>query len=76
LRDALARADGEHPRTVLEYAREKLFDPLEINSTGGHEERVLLSDPAYDVLTPVRLGYRRRRSATPPAACCASGPPT
>ena len=51
LRDALARADGEHPRTVLEYAREKLFDPLEIDSTGAHEDRVLLSDPAYDVLT-------------------------
>jgi CubicO group peptidase (beta-lactamase class C family) len=27
LREALARADDNHPRTVLEYAREKLFDP-------------------------------------------------
>jgi CubicO group peptidase (beta-lactamase class C family) len=51
LRDALARTNRDHPRTVLEYAREKLFDPLEIDSTGAREERVLLSDPAYDRLT-------------------------
>jgi CubicO group peptidase (beta-lactamase class C family) len=51
LREALARADGDHPRTVLEYAREKLFNPLEIDSAGAREERVLLSDPAYDQLT-------------------------
>jgi len=67
LRDALARADGKHPRTVLEYGREKLFDPLEINSTGGHEERVLLSDPAYDVLTRFDWGTD---AAGLHSACC------
>ena len=67
LRDALARADGEHPRTVLEYAREKLFDPLEIDSTGAHEERVLLSDPAYDVLTRFDWGTDAAGLHT---ACC------
>jgi CubicO group peptidase (beta-lactamase class C family) len=51
LREALVRADPDHPRSVLEYAREKLFDPLEIDSSGAREERVLLSDPAYDRLT-------------------------
>ena len=29
---ALERVDGERPRTVLEYARAKLFDPLGINT--------------------------------------------
>jgi CubicO group peptidase (beta-lactamase class C family) len=56
LRDALARADHDHLRTILEYAREKLFDPLEIDSTGAREERVLLSDPAYDRLTRFHWG--------------------
>jgi CubicO group peptidase (beta-lactamase class C family) len=51
LREALVRADPDHPRTVLEYAREKLFDPLEIDSSGAQENRVSLSDPAYDRLT-------------------------
>ena len=51
LREGLIRADGDDPRTVLEYAREKLFDPLEINSSGAREQHVLLSDPAYDGLT-------------------------
>ena len=35
LAEALSRADGDDPRTVLDYAREKLFDPLEINSSGA-----------------------------------------
>jgi CubicO group peptidase (beta-lactamase class C family) len=30
---ALERADGNRPRTVLDYAREKLFDPLGISSS-------------------------------------------
>jgi CubicO group peptidase (beta-lactamase class C family) len=30
---ALERADGDRPRTVLDYAREKLFDPLGISSS-------------------------------------------
>ncbi len=51
LREALVRADSDPPRTVLQYAREKLFDPLEIDSGGAREERVLLSDPNYDRLT-------------------------
>ena len=32
LATALQRADGDHPRSVLDYAREKLFDPLEIGT--------------------------------------------
>jgi CubicO group peptidase (beta-lactamase class C family) len=51
LREALVRADDDHPRTILQYAREKLFDPLEIDPHGAREERVLLSDPGYDRLT-------------------------
>ena len=51
LREGLIRADGDDPRTVLEYAREKLFDPLEINSSGAREQRVLLRGPAYNGLT-------------------------
>ena len=67
LRDALARADGERPRTVLEYAQQKLFDPLEIDSAGAHGERVLLSDPAYDVLTRFDWGTDAAGLHT---ACC------
>jgi CubicO group peptidase (beta-lactamase class C family) len=51
LREALVRADPGHPRTVLEYAREKLFDPLEIDSSGARENQVSLSDPAYEQVT-------------------------
>jgi CubicO group peptidase (beta-lactamase class C family) len=65
--EALTRADGDHPRTVLEYAREKLFDPLEIDSSGGREERVLLSDPAYDRLTRFDWGTDAAGLHT---ACC------
>jgi CubicO group peptidase (beta-lactamase class C family) len=67
LREALVRADGDHPRTVLEYAREKLFDPLEIDSTGAREERVLLTDPAYDRLTRFDWGTDAAGLHT---ACC------
>jgi CubicO group peptidase (beta-lactamase class C family) len=67
LREALVRADGDHPRTVLDYAREKLFDPLEIDSTGAREQRVLLSDPAYDRLTRFDWGTDAAGLHT---ACC------
>ena len=67
LREALVRADPADPRTVLEYAREKLFDPLEIDSAGAREERVLLSDPAYDRLTRFDWGTDAAGLHT---ACC------
>ena len=46
LREALVRADPDRPRSVLDYAREKLFDPLEIDSSGAREGRVLLVIPS------------------------------
>jgi CubicO group peptidase (beta-lactamase class C family) len=67
LREALIRADGDDPRTVLEYAREKLFDPLEINSSAAREQRVLLDDPAYDALTRFDWGTDATGLHT---ACC------
>lgn len=39
---ALQRADGNDPRSVLDYAREKLFDPLEIDS------RPAFTKPIFD----------------------------
>ena len=35
---ALERADGDRPRTVLDYAREKLFDPLGISTRPAFSE--------------------------------------
>ncbi len=67
LREALIRADRDDPRTVLEYAREKLFNPLEINSSGAREQRVLLDDPAYDALTRFDWGTDATGLHT---ACC------
>jgi CubicO group peptidase (beta-lactamase class C family) len=67
LREALVRADGDNPRTVLEYAREKLFDPLEIDSSGAQERRVSLGDPTYDVLTRFDWGTDATGLHT---ACC------
>lgn len=67
LREALVRADGDNPRTVLEYAREKLFDPLEIDSNGAQERRVSLGDPAYEVLTNFDWGTDAAGLHT---ACC------
>jgi CubicO group peptidase (beta-lactamase class C family) len=67
LREALVRADGDNPRTVLEYAREKLFDPLEIDSSGAQERRISLGDPAYDVLTRFDWGTDAAGLHT---ACC------
>jgi CubicO group peptidase (beta-lactamase class C family) len=67
LREALVRADGDNPRTVLEYAREKLFDPLEIDSTGAQERRVSLGDPSYDMLT--RFGWGTDAAGLHTACC-------
>jgi CubicO group peptidase (beta-lactamase class C family) len=67
LREALVRADGDNPRTVLEYAREKLFDPLEIDSNGAQERRVSLGDPAYNVLARFDWGTDAAGLHT---ACC------
>ena len=50
LAEALRQTVGDHPRTVLDYAREKLFDPLEIDSRPAYENR---GSP------------RRRRPSTP-----------
>ena len=47
--------DGDHPRTVLDYAREKLFDPLEIDSRPAYENRGSLpTPPSFDARA--RLG--------------------
>jgi CubicO group peptidase (beta-lactamase class C family) len=67
LREALVRADGDNPRTVLEYAREKLFDPLEIDSSGAQERHVSLGDPAYDVFT--RFDWGTDATGLHPACC-------
>jgi CubicO group peptidase (beta-lactamase class C family) len=67
LREALVRADGDDPRSVLEYARQKLFDPLEIDSSGAENRRILLGDPAYDVLTHFDWGTDAAGLHT---ACC------
>ena len=67
LREALVRVDGDNPRTVFEYAREKLFDPLEIDSSGAQERPVSLGDPAYNVLTRFDWGTDAAGLHT---ACC------
>ena len=67
LREALMRADGDKPRTVLDYARQKLFEPLEINTSGARERRVLLGDPAYDTVTRFDWGTDAAGLHT---ACC------
>ena len=45
LQAALERADGDSPRTVLDYAREKVFDPLEISTHPSFSRPV--PDPLY-----------------------------
>jgi CubicO group peptidase (beta-lactamase class C family) len=42
---ALERADGDRPRTVLDYAREKLFDPLGISTSPAFSQA--LPDPFF-----------------------------
>jgi CubicO group peptidase (beta-lactamase class C family) len=50
---ALERADGDRPRTVLDYAREKLFDPM------GIPTRPAFSRPLPDPFAPefVKAGF-------------------
>ena len=50
---ALEREDGDRPRTVLDYAREKLFDPLGIST------RPTFSQPLPDFFAPkfVKAGF-------------------
>jgi CubicO group peptidase (beta-lactamase class C family) len=50
---ALERADGDRPRTILDYAREKLFDPLGIST------RPAFSRPLPDLFAPefARAGF-------------------
>ena len=51
LAEALRRSDGDDPRTVLDYAREKLFDPLEIDSRPAYEMRGYLPTlPSFDTV--------------------------
>jgi CubicO group peptidase (beta-lactamase class C family) len=51
LAEALRKIDGDHPRTVLDYAREKLFDPLEIDSHPAYEKRGSLpTPPSFDTV--------------------------
>ena len=51
LAEALRRSDGDDPRTVLDYAREKLFDPLEIDSRPAYEMRGYLpTPPSFDTV--------------------------
>jgi CubicO group peptidase (beta-lactamase class C family) len=47
LATAIKRADGNNPRSVLDYAREKLFDPLEIDSRPAFDGVLDLADPAF-----------------------------
>ena len=57
LRSALRRADGDHPRTILQYARQKLFDPLEIDSRPAYEKPTSGTDiEDFDALTEFGWG--------------------
>jgi CubicO group peptidase (beta-lactamase class C family) len=45
LAQALRRADGSSPRTVLDYATEELFEPLGIDTTNAYTARFRPDDP-------------------------------
>jgi CubicO group peptidase (beta-lactamase class C family) len=48
LASALQRADGDRPRSVLDYAREKLFDPLGIGTRPAFTKPVFDDNPEFD----------------------------
>lgn len=51
LAEALRQTGGDHSRTVLDYARERLFDPLEIDSHPAFEKRGHLpTPPSFDTV--------------------------
>jgi CubicO group peptidase (beta-lactamase class C family) len=51
LAETLRQIGGDHPRTVLDYAREKSFDPLEIDSQPAFEKRGHLpTPPSFDTV--------------------------
>ena len=70
---ALERADGDRPRTILDYAREKLFDPLGIST------RPAFSQPLPDLFAPdfaqcrLRLGNRPQRHPARHGRAAANG---
>ena len=47
LASALQHVDGDHPRSVLDYAREKLFDPLGIDTRPAFTKPVLPEDDEF-----------------------------
>lgn len=56
LLEALNRADGDDPRTVLGYAIQKLFTPLGIKTEPAFTGRATVGDPAFDSRTDFGWG--------------------
>lgn len=56
LREALRRADGDRPRSVLDYADEKLFGPLGIDTHPAYEAPVQPPDLAFEQRTEFGWG--------------------
>lgn len=59
LREALRRTDGDRPRSVLQYAQEKLFDPLGIDTSPAYARTVRLPDLAFERLSMFGWGTDR-----------------